>query len=287
MAGQGPVARPRRSVLYMPASNARALQKARELPCDVVVIDLEDSVAPDAKAHARDEAVAAIAAGGFGRREVVLRVNGHDTVWGADDLAAARQSGADAVLAPKVSTVADIRRYAEGLGGALPMWAMIETCLGIVNLPELAAASAPHNLVAWVIGTNDLAKEMRCRLDAERAPLLPALAMAVTAARAHGLAILDGVFNDFEDDDALARQCAQGVAYGFDGKTLIHPRQLATANAAFTPSEADIAWSRKIVAAFADPDNAAKGVLRLEGRMVERLHLEEAQRLIAIADAIG
>ncbi|MDX9999637.1 MAG: CoA ester lyase [Phenylobacterium sp.] len=275
-------AKPRRSALYMPAANARAIEKARELPCDVVILDLEDAVAPDAKETAREQAVAAVKAGGFGPREVVIRVNGLDTPWGRDDLAVAAEAGPDAVLAPKVSSAADVAAYRAALPATQSLWIMIETCWGLFRLDELG-----EGVAAWVIGTNDLAKEMRCRLDAERAPLLGPLSLAVAAARAHGLVVLDGVFNGIDDDAGLERQCDQGAAFGFDGKTLIHPRQIEAANRAFTPAAEEVDWARTIVAAFDEPENAKKGVLRIEGRMVERLHLEEARRLIAVADAIA
>jgi citrate lyase subunit beta/citryl-CoA lyase len=275
-------AKPRRSALYMPAANARAIEKARELPCDVVILDLEDAVAPDAKPAAREQAAAAVRAGGFGPREVVIRVNGLDTPWGRDDLAAAAAAAPDAVLAPKVSCADDIAAYRAVLGRNAVLWIMIETCGALFRLDELGAGAS-----AWVIGTNDLAKEMRCRLDAERAPLLAPLSLAVAAARAHGLSVLDGVFNGIDDEAGLERQCAQGAAFGFDGKTLIHPRQIEAANRAFTPAADEVAWARTIVQAFGEPENAAKGVLRVEGRMVERLHLDEARRLIAVADAIA
>lgn len=275
-------AKPRRSALYMPAANARAIEKARELPCDVVMLDLEDAVAPDAKAAAREQAVQAVRAGGFGPREVVIRVNGLDTPWGRDDLAAAAAARPDAVLAPKISSAEDIAAYRAATGGAAPLWIMIETCRSLFRLDELGAGVS-----AWVIGTNDLAKEMRCRLDVERAALTAPLSLAVAAARAHGLSVLDGVFNGIDDEAGLQRQCAQGAAFGFDGKTLIHPRQIEAANRAFSPQPDEVAWSRTIVQAFDEPENASKGVLRVEGRMVERLHLDEARRLIAVADAIA
>ncbi|MDO8378151.1 CoA ester lyase [Phenylobacterium sp.] len=278
-------ARPRRSVLYMPAANARAIEKARDLACDVVILDLEDAVAPDAKDLARDQAVAAVTAGGFGRREVVIRVNGLDTPWGADDLAAAAAVRPAAILAPKVSSPADAAAYDKGLEGDTRLWVMIETCAALFALDAIAAS--PGRLEALVIGTNDLAKEMRCRLTVERAPLAGPLSLSVAAARAHGLAILDGVFNGIDDDEGLARQCAQGSEFGFDGKTLIHPRQIEAANAAFSPAPDEVRWARMIVEAFDSPENAAKGVLRVEGRMVERLHLAQAQRLIAVAEAIA
>ena len=280
-------ARPRRSALYMPAANARAIEKARDLACDVVILDLEDAVAPDAKDLARDQAAAAVKAGGFGRREVVIRVNGLDTPWGAADLAAAAAARPAAILAPKVSSPADVAAYDRALTGDTRLWVMIETCASLFALNEIAACAAASRLEALVIGTNDLAKEMRCRLTVERAPLAGPLSLSVAAARAHGLTILDGVFNGIEDDEGLARQCAQGSEFGFDGKTLIHPRQIEAANAAFSPAPDEIMWARRIVEAFDSPENAAKGVLRVEGRMVERLHLAEAQRLIAVAEAIA
>lgn len=280
-------ARPRRSVLYMPASNARAVAKARELDCDVVVLDLEDSVAPGEKAMAREAAVAAVTAGGFGDREVVIRINGLDTPWGADDLAAAGDCGADAVLAPKVSSADEVAALDRALSGETRLWAMIETCAAIFALPGIAACSRTTRLSAWVIGTNDLAKEMRCRPGLDRAPLWGPLSLAVAAARAHGLVVLDGVFNEIDDAEGFARQCAQGLAFGFDGKTLVHPRQIEGANRAFSPSPEELAWSRAIVEAFELAENSDKGVIRLEGRMVERLHLEEARRLLAVAAAIG
>ena len=280
-------ARPRRSALYMPAANARAVEKARDLACDVVILDLEDAVAPDAKDLARQQAVEAVRAGGFGRREVVIRVNGLDTPWGADDLAAASTARPAAVLAPKVSSAADVAAYDAALTGETRLWVMIETCAALFALDAIAACAASSRLDAFVIGTNDLAKEMRCRLTVDRAPLLGPLSLSVAAARAHGLTILDGVYNGIEDEDGLARQCAQGSEFGFDGKTLIHPKQIAFANQAFSPAPDEVHWARIIVEAFDLPENASKGVLRVEGRMVERLHLAQARRLIAVAEAIA
>jgi citrate lyase subunit beta/citryl-CoA lyase len=280
-------ARPRRSALYMPAANARAIEKARDLACDVVILDLEDAVAPDAKDLARAQAVAAVKAGGFGRREVVIRVNGLDTPWGAADLTAAGAAGADAVLAPKVSRASDVGAYDQALSGKTRLWVMIETCAALFALDAIAGAAIDTRLSAFVLGTNDLAKEMRCRPGVGREPLAGPLSLSVAAARAHGLAVLDGVFNEIEDDEGLARQCAQGAAFGFDGKTLIHPRQVEPANTAFSPTPEELAWSRTVVAAFAAPEAAGQGVLRVEGRMVELLHLEDARRLIAVADAIA
>lgn len=280
-------ARPRRSALYMPAANARAIEKARDLACDVVILDLEDAVAPDAKDLARRQAVDAVQAGGFGRREVVIRVNGLDTPWGAEDLAAASAARPAAILAPKVSRPADVAAYDAGLAGDTRLWVMIETCAALFALDAIAASAASSRLDAFVIGTNDLAKEMRCALTVDRAPLLGPLSLSIAAARAHGLTILDGVYNGIEDEDGLVRQCAQGSEFGFDGKTLIHPRQIEAANAAFSPAPDEVNWARIIVAAFDSPENASKGVLRVEGRMVERLHLVEARRLIAVSEAIA
>lgn len=279
------VARPRRSALYMPAANARAIEKAHELPCDVVILDIEDAVAPDAKDVARDQAVAAVKAGGFGKREVVIRINGLDTPWGLEDLAAAIDARPDAILVPKVSSAHDVRSYGAAEAGGVPLWAMVETCASLFALGEIAGAGA--GLQALVVGTNDLAKEMRCRLTVERAALTGPLSLIVAAGRAHGLTVLDGVFNEIEDDAGLAVQCAQGLDFGFDGKTLIHPRQVETANTTFSPSAEEVAWSRVVVAAFDSPENAVKGVLKVEGRMVERLHLAQARRVIAVADAIA
>lgn len=281
------IARPRRSALYLPASNARAVDKARALPCDVVILDLEDAVAPDAKAEARAGAVEAVKAGGFGGREVVIRVNGLDTPWGEDDLAAAVAARPDAVLIPKVSSPEDLSAARARLGEGLPIWAMIETCAAMFRLDALGAESVNVGVDAWVIGSNDLAKEMRCVLTVDREPLVTALSLALMAARAHRLAILDGVFNEIADAEGLARQCAQSAAFGFDGKTLIHPTQVEPANAAFTPDPEAVAWARTVVSAFEQPENAGRGVLKVEGRMVERLHFAEAKRLLSVAEAIA
>ena len=280
-------ARPRRSALYMPASNSRAIDKARELPCDVVILDLEDAVAPDAKDEARANAVAAVRAGGFGAREVIIRANGLDTPWGEADLAAAAEARPDAVLVPKVSAPADLAAVRAQVGAGLPVWAMIETCAAIFRLEALGAASVEAGVEAWVMGSNDLAKEMRCALTVERAPLMTALTLSLMAARAHGIAILDGVFNEIAAADGFARQSAQAAAWGFDGKSLIPPSQVVPANAAFTPEADAVAWARTVVAAFGTPEAAGKGVLKVEGRMVERLHFAEAERLIGVADAIA
>jgi citrate lyase subunit beta/citryl-CoA lyase len=277
--------RPRRSALYMPASNAKAIEKAKTLDCDVVILDLEDAVAPEAKAMARDQAVAAIKAGGFGHRELVIRANGLDTPWGAEDLKAAAAAGPDAILAPKVNDAADVAAYDKAISAApdkTRLWTMIETCRSVFRLDEIAAASAGTRLSAWVMGTNDLAKEMRARQTPGRAPFAAALGLSVAAARANNLVILDGVYNDLDNDTGLEAICEQGVDFGFDGKTLIHPRQVEICNRVFSPTEAEVAFAHAIIAAFALPENAGKGAIRVEGRMAELLHLAQAERLVAV-----
>lgn len=275
--------RPLRSALYLPADRPSAIEKARQSDADAVILDLEDAVAPDAKADARTAAVAAAGEGGFGNRLLVIRANGLDTAWGADDLEALAGAPVDAVLLPKVASPTLIAQARAALGGAMPVWAMIETCEAFLDLGAIAAS---EGLEAFVIGTNDLALEMRCTLDVDRGPVLSLLTQAVVAARAHGLAAIDGVFNDIADEDGLARQCAQGSAIGFDGKTVIHPKQLAIANAAFGPTETALTRSRAVVDAFALPENAGKGVIKVDGKMTELLHLKEAQRILAMQAAI-
>ncbi|MEG8018402.1 HpcH/HpaI aldolase/citrate lyase family protein [Sphingomonas sp. LR55] len=272
----------RRSALYMPASNPRAIAKARTLDCDVVILDLEDAVAPDEKTAARDRVVEAVREGGFGTRELVVRVNGLDTPWYAHDVAAVREMGVGAVLVPKVSYPADLETVRASLGeDGPPIWAMIETCAAILSLPTLSQAASATRLTALVAGTNDLAKEMRCRLGPDRTPLIPALTATVMAARAAGIVALDGVCNALDDAPRFAVECAQGAMLGFDGKTLIHPSQIEAANAGFAPSEEELARARLIVATFAKPENADKGAIRLDGQMVERLHLAEAEAMLA------
>jgi citrate lyase subunit beta/citryl-CoA lyase len=271
----------------MPALNIRAVEKAKSLPCDVVILDLEDAVAPEAKLEARQLAVEAVRAGGFGGREVVIRVNARDTPWGAADLEAAAAAGADAVLVPKIAIPEDLAHYAAPLQGKTRLWAMIETCQAISQIDALARAAMGARNDVWIVGANDLAKEMRCRVGPERAPLLPALSLAVMAAHSCGITILDGVFNDIPDLQGLAAECEQGLDFGMDGKSLIHPTHLATTNATFTPTEAAVAWAHTVAAAFAASENAGKGVLKVEGRMVELLHLAEAERLIGVSEAIA
>ena len=283
-------ARPRRSALYMPASNARAVEKARALPCDVVILDLEDAVAPDAKVDARAAAVAAVRAGGFGRREVVVRVNALSTPWGADDLAAVAEAGPDAVLVPKIEGPDDVDAYNAALSGALGhtrLWAMIETGKAILRLDAIGARAGDTRLSGFCMGVNDLAKEMGARQVPGREPFQAALSLSVMAARAYGLIILDGVHNEIEDLAALEAVCRQGVDFGFDGKSLIHPTHLETTNRVFTPSPADVAWGRAVIAAFADPANAGRGALRVEGKLAELLHRDQSIKLVAVADAIA
>lgn len=269
--------RVRRSVLYMPASNARALEKAKTLAADALIFDLEDSVAPEMKPEARVTLGHAMAAGGFGKRERIIRINGLDTPWGREDMAAASTMGPDAILIPKVSSTTDITKAA-GLAGGIPLWVMIETPLAILNLKEIAAAG--HSLRCFVLGCNDLLKDSRMT---SRTALLPALTLAVLAARSFGLDCLDGVYNDFKDEPGFAAECAEGVTLGMDGKTLIHPSQIETCNRIFSPSQNQTLWARKVVAAFATPENQTKGVITLEGKMVERLHLAMAERVLAVS----
>jgi len=274
----------RRSALYMPASNPRAIAKARSLPCDVVILDLEDAVAPGEKAAARATMVAECRAGGFGHRALVVRINGLDTPWGAADAEAVAGLALDAILVPKIASDRDLVAARAAVGPEGPaLWAMIETCPGILALPGIVAAASSATLTALVAGTNDLAKEMRCRPGTDRMPLIHALAATVTAARATGLLALDGVCNALDDPERLAREALQGATLGFDGKTLIHPSQIAAANSAFGPAPAQVAWAHSVVDAFADDANAALGAIRLDGAMVERLHLEEARAILALA----
>jgi len=285
--------RPRRSVLYMPASNARALEKAKTLDADALIFDLEDAVAPEAKDAARAQAMDTVAARGYGAREIIIRVNALTSPWGEADIKAAATAGADAILLPKVQSATDIATargllQAAGAPASLPIWAMVETPLGVISAPSIASESAaPSNpLAVFVLGTNDLAKETRASLMGARSAMKSWLSACVLAARAHNMDVIDGVFNDIEDLDGLRAECIQGRLLGMDGKTLIHPAQIAPCNEVFSPSEEEVAWSRTVIAAFAAPENAGKGALKVEGRMVELLHAEVAKRVVAIADAI-
>ncbi len=283
--------RPRRSALYMPGSNARALEKARSLAADAVIFDLEDAVAPDAKVLAREQVCAAVRAGGYGPREVVIRVNGLATEWGMADIEAAAAARPDAVLIPKVSNAtqvaeADAVLNAHGVTSTR-LWAMMETPLAMLQATEIAGAARTTGLSVFVMGTNDLAKETRARLLPGRAAMLPWLMTCVAAARAYGIEILDGVWNNFADEAGFRAECEQGRDLGMDGKTLIHPNQLAICNEVFAPGEAEVAWARKVVEAFDVPENANKGALQLDGKMVERLHADMARHTLSVADAIS
>jgi citrate lyase subunit beta/citryl-CoA lyase len=288
------IVHPRRSVLYMPGSNARALEKAKTLAADGVILDLEDSVAPEAKESARRQVAEAVKAGGFGARQVFIRVNGIDTPWHVEDLAAAAQAAPDAILVPKVSNPETLELVGRRLldmhiDHKTRVWAMIETPLAIFNILAIAAAArdSESRLAGFVMGTNDLAKDTRARLVPGRAPMLPWLTLCVAAARIHGIEILDGVYNDIGNAQGFAAECAQGLELGFDGKTLIHPSQIEPCNKAFSPSAEEVAAARKMIAAFDLPENKNKGVVSIDGRMVERLHADMARRTVAIAEAIA
>jgi citrate lyase subunit beta/citryl-CoA lyase len=285
--------RPRRSVLYMPGSNPRALEKARELPADGLILDLEDSVAPDAKAQGRENIVKALETG-FGDRDVMVRINGLDTRWWVDDLDAVVGGRPDAVLVPKISDPHQLQDLAArlvdmGTDPHVRVWAMMETPLAMLNAGDIAAAAldSETRLAGFVLGTNDLAKDTRARLVPGRAPMLPWLMTCVAAARAFGLSILDGVYNDLGNAEGFVAECRQALDLGFDGKTLIHPRQIEPCNEAFSPTPEEVAVARKMIAAFDLPENENKGVIQIDGRMVERLHAEMARQTVAIADAIA
>jgi citrate lyase subunit beta / citryl-CoA lyase len=281
--------RPRRSLLFMPGSNARALEKARNLPADGIILDLEDSVAPEAKATARDQIEQAIAAKGFGKREVLIRINALDTPWWIDDIAMAGKARPDGILVPKVSSVDDLKAIGDRLANADPsirVWAMIETAHAVLRAEELAAASrdSKTRLAGFVFGPNDISRETRIRMLPGRAAMVPMITHCILATRAHGLEMLDGPYSDFSDFDGFGQECAQARDLGFDGKTLIHPGQIEACNAIFTPPAEEVARARKIIAAFELPENAGRGAIRLDGQMVERLHADMARRTIAMAD---
>jgi len=277
--------RPRRSVLYMPGANERALEKAKTLPADALILDLEDAVAPDAKPAARERVCAAATSGAYGRREVTIRVNGIDTPWHADDLAAAGEAGPAAVVVPKVGSADEVRAIAAALPEPVEIWAMIETPAAVLRCAEIAAAS--ERLSVLVLGTNDLAKEMLAELVPGRGPLLGPLSTCVLAARATGKVILDGVYNDVRDTEGFERECRQGKEFGFDGKTLIHPGQLEPCNRVFAPSAEDVERSRKIIDAFEAARREGRGVVTVDGRMIENLHVDNARRILDLAAAVG
>ena len=282
--------RPRRSVLYVPGANSRALAKARDLDADGLIFDLEDAVAPDVKVAARETVAASVSAGGYGRRELLLRVNALTTPWGEDDLAAASRMAIDGVLLPKVESAAAVRDaeallVARGANDRLTIWCMMETPLGILRAAEIAAASP--RVGGLVMGTSDLANDLRAQHTKDRLPMLTSLGLCLLAARAFDLAILDGVHLDLTDDDGFARSCRQGRELGFDGKTLIHPKTIAFANAAFAPSAEDVAWSQRIIVAHDAAIQAGKGLVVVDGKLIETLHVKNARRLVALAATIA
>ncbi len=284
--------RPRRSCLYLPGANARALEKARDLPADTLILDLEDAVAPDAKTQARAAVAAALQAGGYGQREIIVRINSLDSEWGPDDLLMAVQAGAAGVLAPKTLDAADIERLDDALtradaGSDVRLWVMIEMPKAIFNIREIAEASVRTRLSTFVMGTNDLAKEIRTRATPDRFAFQTALQLSVLAARSFGLSAIDGVYNDIQNEAGCDAECVQGRDLGFDGKTLIHPSQIAIANRVFSPAPEDVVQARDVIAAFALPENAGKGVLKVNGKMTELLHLSEAERTVAVAEMIA
>ena len=282
--------RPRRSVLYMPGSNARALEKAQTLPADALILDLEDAVAPDAKELARQRVCDAVKAGGFGKREIVVRINALSTPWGEADLAAATAAKPDAILVPKISAPKDLHTVEEHLlrhhaERGIALWAMVETPVAILNIAAIAAAGG--RLGCFVMGTNDLIKEIHGTHTQDRANLSAALSLAVLAARANAIAVIDGVYNDIQNADGFKATCEQAKSFGFDGKTLIHPSQVEPCNAVFAPSPEEVDAARKLIAAFELPENKGKGAIKLDGRMVELLHAEIARGTVAMADAIA
>jgi citrate lyase subunit beta/citryl-CoA lyase len=279
------VVKPRRSVLFMPGSNARALDKARTLPADALVLDLEDAVAPDAKAPARAQVLAAVRAGGYGRRELIVRTNALGTPWGRDDLAAVATAGVDAVLLPKVESADTVRAALAALGPGPAVWCMLETPRGILEASAIATASP--RVGALVMGTSDLTKDLHARTVPGRGPLVTSLQLCVLAARATGITALDGVHLDLDDEAGFAAACRQAADFGFDGKTLIHPKQVAVANEAFAPAVADVAWARRVIGAHADAVAPGRGLVVLDGRLIENLHVDDARRVLALAEAIA
>lgn len=284
-------ARPRRSCLYMPGANTKALEKAKTLAADVLLLDLEDSVAPEAKTDARAQVAAAVKGGGYGRREVIVRVNALTTPWGRDDIVAAGGARPDGILAPKVESgdqvrALDVEMTKAGFAADASLWVMIETPRAILNLAEIAAAASGTRLSVFVMGLNDLAKETRARAGASRAAFFAPMSLAVTAARAGGLTVIDGVYNDIADASGFEAECRQGLEFGFDGKTLIHPSQIDVCNEVFAPTAEEVARARAVIEAFALPENAGKGVIKVDGRMTELLHLEQAKQVVAVVEAI-
>jgi len=276
--------RPFRSVLYIPGSKDRALDKARGLPVDAIIFDLEDAVSPDAKVEARGTLKAALEQGGYGNRYKIIRINGLDTEWGAEDIAALRDAPADAILVPKVNSAADIDAVKTLLGNDTPIWAMIETPAGVLHSSEIAAHPA---LEGFVAGTNDLAKELNCRTRPDRLPMQMSLQMMLLAARGNDVIAVDGVYNQFKDEEGLRAECEQGRDLGFDGKTLIHPAQVAVTNECFAPSEAELDLARRQIEAFEKVEKSGQGVAVVGGKIVENLHVETAKKTLAKAAAIA
>lgn len=284
--------RPRRSVLYMPGANERALEKAKTLPADSLILDLEDAVAPEAKMEARDRVCAVVKAGGYGPRELIIRINGQQTEWGKADLKAAAHARPDAILAPKVTCGDDILWLNEALSEAgasasMGLWVMIETPLSILNLKEIAATGQATRLSGFVMGSNDLLKDFRAEPMPGRENIAACYTLAIAAARAYDLQVFDGVYNDIANAEGFVTECRQSKAFGFDGKTLIHPTQVEPCNTIFAPPADAVQQSRDVIAAFADPANSGKGVLKVNGKMTELLHLAQAKRMVAVAEAIA
>ena len=284
--------RPRRSVLYMPGANERALEKAKTLPADSLILDLEDAVAPEAKVEARDRVCNVVKAGGYGPRELIIRVNGQDTEWGKADVKAASHANPDGILAPKVTCGDDIRWLDEAISEAgaprsLQLWVMIETPLSILNIKEIASTAKTTRLAGFVMGSNDLIKDFRAEPMPGRENLAACYTLAIAAARAYDILVFDGVYNDIANAEGFAAEAKQARAFGFDGKTLIHPSQVDPCNTVFAPAADAVTQARDVIAAFADPANAGKGVLKVNGKMTELLHLVQAKRTVAVADAIA
>lgn len=282
--------RPRRSVLYMPGSNTRAMEKAKTIAADAIILDMEDAVSPDAKATARQQIVDALAGGGYGKREMIVRINGLDTPWGADDMAAIAKSGADAILVPKINDAETVKGLVAamdkaGAPASMALWCMMETPIGILNAQSIGAAS--DRVAVWVMGTNDIAKDTGAHHTPMRLPMITALGICMLAARAYGIQILDGVYNDIKDEDGFRAICEQGLELGFDGKTLIHPSQVGPCNEVFSPTEAQLEMAGRIVAAFEEAEREGKGVVTVDGRMIENLHVEQAKKQLALAAAVA
>jgi len=282
--------RPRRSVLYMPGSNTRAMEKAKTIAADAIILDLEDAVSPDAKATARQQICDALAGGGYGKREMIVRINGLDTPWGADDMAAIAKSGADAILVPKINDAATVQGLVAamdkaGAPASMALWCMMETPIGILNAKEIGAAS--DRVAVWVMGTNDIAKDTGAHHTPMRLPMVTALGICMLAARAYGIQILDGVYNDIKDEAGFRDICQQGLEMGFDGKTLIHPSQVGPCNDVFSPTEAQLEMASRIVAGFEEAQREGKGVVTVDGRMIENLHVEQAKKQLALAAAVA